>query len=374
MRLGKRCYKSSGSSGHFSRNGVKKTSGHAQDDREGESCGLAGYPDNAPGKRRNGKERKKMIRTAVSASLILFTACGAFGQSAASPSFEVASVKPAPPPTDGRLMIMMRGGPGDSTDPGRVNWTNVSLRDILRAAYDLRDYQIAGPDWLNSTRFNIEAKLPPTTSKQQFAEMWQTLLKERFAMTVHREKRDLPAYALVVAKGGSKLPEAVDDPPATAGGGGPGGPSPRVSGGAGGGGLPGGPRGGGPMRNGMMMMRGMGHLEAKGIPLSQFVDMLSRQLSLPVEDQTGLNGKYDLKLDYTPDESTNGSAMRMGMPMPMPMPRPEGGGEGRGPNADDSGVSLFTAVQTQLGLKLEAKKLPLDMLVVDRAEKVPTEN
>ena len=308
-----------------------------------------------------------MIRNVVSTGLILFTACGAFGQSATTPSFDVASVKPAAPPTDGRLMIMMRGGPGDSSDPGRVNWTNVSLRDLLRAAYDVRDYQITGPDWLNSTRFNIEAKLPPTTSKEQFAQMWQTLLKERFGMTLHRETRDLPAYALVLAKGGSKLQEAANDPPATGDGGEPGGP--RVAGGPGG---PGGFRGGAPMRNGMMMMRGMGHLEAKGIPVSQFVDMLSRLLSRPVEDQTGLKATYDFKLDYMPDESTNGSAMRMGMPMPMP--RPEGGGDGHGPNAENDGVSLFTAVQTQLGLKLEAKKLPLDMLVVDRAEKVATEN
>jgi uncharacterized protein (TIGR03435 family) len=338
------------------------------DDQDGESCGC-GSSFNLIGRFRNGKEMNKMIRTVVSAGLILFTACGAFGQTAGTLSFEVASIKPAPPPTDGRLMIMMRGGPSDPNDRGRVNWVNVSLRDILRVAYDLRDYQITGPDWLNATRFNIEATLPPTTTKEQFAQMWQTLLKERFGMTVHRETKDLPAYALVVSKGGPKLTEAVDDPPVTADGGGPGGP--RVAGGPGGFGGPG-PRGGGPMRNGMMMMRGMGHLEAKGIPISQFADIMSRQLSRPVEDQTGLKGNYDFKLDYTPDESTNGSAMRMGMPMPMP--RPEGGGEGRGPNPDDSGVSLFTAVQTQLGLKLEAKKLPLDMLMVDHAEKVPTEN
>jgi len=313
-----------------------------------------------------------MIRTVVSASLILFTASGVFGQTVAPPAFDVASVKPAPPPTDGRLMVMMSGGPEDPNDRGRVNWVNVSLRDILRVAYGLRDYQITGPDWMNSTRFNIEAKLPPTTTKEQFAQMWQTLLKERFGMTVHRETKDLPAYALVVAKGGPKLTEAVDDPVMTTDEGRPGGP--RAAGGAlgGGPGGPGGPRGGGPMRNGMMMMRGMGHLEAKGIPISQFVDLLSRQLSRPVEDQTGLKKDYDFKLDYTPDETTNGSAMRMGMPMPMP--RPEGGGEGRGPNADNNDVSLFTAVQTQLGLKLEVKKLPLDMLVVDHAEKAPTEN
>ncbi|MBZ5621835.1 MAG: TIGR03435 family protein [Acidobacteriia bacterium] len=312
-----------------------------------------------------------MIRTIIGGSLIVLTASLAFGQTAATLSFEVASVKPAPPPTEGRLMIRMGGGPGDQSDPGRINWENVSLRDILRAAYGVRDYQISGPDWMNSTRFNIVATLPPQTTREQVALMWQTLLKERFSLTLHRETKDLPAYALVVAKGGPKIQQAVDDPPTTVDGGAPGGPMARAGGGSFG---PGGPRGGGPLRNGMMMMRGMGHLEAKGISLSQFVDMLSRQLDRPVEDQTALKGNYDIKLDYTPDESTNGMAMRMGMPMPMP--RPEGGGEGRGPAdaTSDNGASLFTAVQTQLGLKLEAKKLPLDLLVIDHAERVATEN
>jgi uncharacterized protein (TIGR03435 family) len=300
---------------------------------------------------------------------MLVAACGAFGQPAATPSFDVASIKPAPPPTDGRLMIMMRGGPSDPNDRGRVTWENVSLKDILRTAYDVRDYQITGPDWLGSTRFNIEATLPPTTTKEQFAMMWQTLLKERFGLVAHRETKDLPAYALTVAKGGLKIQEAKDDPPGTADGAGTGGP---LAGGPGGPGGPRGTRGGGPMRNGMMMMRGNGHLEAKGIPIAQFVDMLSRQLDRPVEDQTALKGNYDIKLDYTPDESTPGMGMRMGMPPPMP--RMEGGRDGGDHPPDTNGASIFTAVQVQLGLKLEARKLPLALLVVDRAEKVPTEN
>jgi uncharacterized protein (TIGR03435 family) len=309
-----------------------------------------------------------MIRALVSAGLVFFTACGAFGQEAATASFEVASVKPAPPPTDGRLMIHMGGGPTDKKDRGRVSWENVSLRDVLRVAYDLKDYQITAPDWMNSTRFNIEAKYPPTTTKEQYEQMWQTLLKERFGMTVHHESKDLPAYVLTVAKGGPKLKDAVDDPP-TADGDSPGGPLSRAGGGFGG---PGGIPRAGALRNGNMMMNGRGHLEAKGIPIALFVDMLSRQLSRPVEDLTELKGKYDFILDYTPDESTSEMSRRMGMPMPMS--RPEGGGDGPGPSPDNNGASLFTAVQQQLGLKLESRKLPLDMLVIDHAEKTPTEN
>jgi uncharacterized protein (TIGR03435 family) len=264
-----------------------------------------------------------------------------------------------------------------------VNWENVSLRDVVRVAFGVKDYQISAPDWMNSTRFNIEAKLPPNTTKEQYGLMWQTLLKERFNLTVHREKKDLPAYALVVAKGGPKIKESVDeggpaapDGKQVSGGDSPGGPMARANAAAEralSGFDRGGSRAGGPMRGGMMMMRGGGHLEAKGIAISQFVDMLSRQLDRPVEDQTELKGKYDIKLDYMPDESTQGMGMKMGMPMPMA--RPDGGGEGKGPEAsDNNGASLFTALQAQLGLKLEARKMPLDFVVVDHAEKVPTEN
>src|SRR6185369_9139882 len=93
------------------------------------------------------------------AALMFAAVCGAFGQ-----SFDVASVKPAELPTDGRLRIMMKGGPGDASDPGRVTWENVSLKDILRTAYNVRDYQIAGPYWLNKVRFNITATVPQGTT------------------------------------------------------------------------------------------------------------------------------------------------------------------------------------------------------------------
>ena len=292
-----------------------------------------------------------------SVSAILLWACCAFAQSSPNPSFEVASIKPAGLPADGRLLIMMRGGPGDPNDPGRVTWENVSLKDMLRTAYGIRDYQISGPDWLSSARFNVNAKFPPDTDQDRYALMWQNLLKERFGLVAHMEKRDLAAYALVEAKGGHKMPDAVDDPPAAEGNaGGPNLPPPGSRGSV--------------MRNGMMMMRGNGHLEAKGVPIALLVDMLSRQMDRPVEDQTGLKGKYDIKLDYTPDESAPGLAARMGVPMPMPA----GNGEAMDHPADNNGASIFTAVQAQLGLKLEARKLPLEILVVEKAEKVPTEN
>ena len=225
--------------------------------------------------------------------------------------------------------------------------------------------QISGPDWMPSTRFNVIATMPPGTTKETAALMWQSLLKERFGMTIRREKKDLPAYALVVAKGGPKTPEATDDPPAPGSDGTPGGPSVKGGFGGGAGGPGGGPRGGPVMRNGMMIMRGNGHLEAKGMVLSQFTDMLSRQLDRPVEDQTGLTAKYDIKLDFTPDESTPGMGAKMGIAPPMPR---GDGGEGPDHGADTNSPSLFTAMQTQLGLKLEARKGSVQVLVIDHAE------
>ena len=120
----------------------------------------------------------------------------------------------------------------------------------------------------------------------------------------------------------------------------------------------------------MMMMNGRGHLSAKMMNMGGLVDMLARQLDRPVIDQTGLKGNYDFDLDYTPDEG-----QRMGIPgMPLPPPQP-GGGEAHPPgNPEANGVSLFTAVQSQLGLKLEARKGPVELIVVDHMEKTPTEN
>lgn len=327
-----------------------------------------------------------MVRTVMAANLIVITSFGAFGQSAGTPTFEAASIKPAPPPTPGMMLVGMSGGPG-SKDPGRINYSNVSLKDLARRAFDLKDYQISGPDWFNSVRFDVVATLPPNSTKEQFQLMLQNLLAERFKMTVHREKKELPVYALVVGKNGPKLKESVEDPVNTADGkaGGvinlpAGGPSAVGSGGGFGGGRGGsasfnmsvgGPGGGG--RSGIMM-NGRGHLQANKTTVTSFADVLARQLDRPVIDMTELKGNYDFTLDYAPDESMQNAGMKMGMPMPMP--RPEGG-EGRGPAdgaSENSAPSLFTAVQNQLGLKLDARKAPLDFLVIDHLEKVPTEN
>jgi uncharacterized protein (TIGR03435 family) len=330
----------------------------------------------------------------LGAGLIIFTACAAFGQTAAeSPTFEVASIKPAPPPTGMGLRIMMRGGPG-TPDPGQITYSNVSLKNVLMNAYAVKGYQINGPKWLDSERFDIVAKIPKGATKEQFQVMLQNLLAERFKLTLHHETKELPMYALVVGKGGPKMKETVDDTataPAAASQGGPGGPSasaspaplppPPGSDGAGpmmsrvkigADGMPQLPPGMG--KNGlmMMMMNGRMRLVGNGQPVSALTEMLGNQLGRPVVDATELKAKYDLTLDFAP-ESMGGP---MGM-MPPPPPQHDGGAGPGGPMTgapDAGGPSIFTALQEQLGLKLEQRKGPVDLLVIDRLEKVPVEN
>jgi uncharacterized protein (TIGR03435 family) len=333
------------------------------------------------------------------AGLIIFTSCGVFAQAAAeSPTFEVASVKPAEAPSGmGMMRVMMRGGPG-SPDPGQITYSNVSLKNILMNAYAVKGYQISGPKWLDSERFDIVAKIPKGATKEQFQVMLQNLLAERFKLTLHHETKELPMYALVVGKGGPKLKESVDEDASAAGaqGGasGPGGPSasapppppppPPGSDGAGPAmsrikvgqdGMPQLPPGMG--KNGLMMMMMNGRMRMVGNrqPITAVTEMLGNQLGRPVVDATELKAKYDFTLDFAPD-GLNGPMGPMGM-MPPPALLHEGGPGGGAPVAsapESGGPTIFTALQEQLGLKLEQKKGPVDLLVIDRLEKVPTEN
>lgn len=340
-----------------------------------------------------------MLRASLcTATLVVFTSCAAFAQTAeAQLSFEVASVKPAAPMTGNNIRVGMRGGPG-TNDPGQISYSNVSLKNVLMAAYGVRVYQIQGPNWLDSERFDIAAKIPQGATKEEFKVMLQNLLAERFKLTLHRETKDLPMYALLVGKNGPKMKESVDDPAPGDGGAQPaGGPSsaapPPPPGGGGGGGMAGGGSGGasghvtvgrdgmpqlprGASRGGLMTTASNGRFRMIGNrqPMAGLVDMLANQLSRPVVDLTELKGNYDFTLDFAPDEGQRMMGPMGAMPPVAHMP--EGGGPGPGANASDpqAGPSIFTAVQEQLGLKLEPRKGPVDLLVIDRVEKTPTEN
>jgi len=332
-----------------------------------------------------------MRRVNTRAALLFFTSCAAFAQSTvATLSFEVATIKPAAPPATSmgpgggvRIATRMgsRGGPGTS-DPGQITYSSMSTKSLLVTAYSVKSYQVSGPIWMDTERFDIVAKVPPGATKDDVKLMLQNLLAERFKLTLHREKKDLPMYALVVGKSGPKMKESPpDDPDAKDGSG------PKDQGSSDAdvqkakqalenamrtvgkdGAMPQLPPGMGQGTRVMMMPGRMSMMVTKQT-MAQFAESLGNQMDRPVVDQTGLTKNYDFTLEYAPESGGRG-------PMGTPLPAPPQSGDGGLPRETDSqsAPSLFTALQEQMGLKLEQKKGSVDLLVVDHVEKTPTEN
>ncbi len=295
-----------------------------------------------------------------------------FGQ--AKQEFEVASIKVSPPPEPGRFFFGPRGGPGTS-DPTRYTCNNCTLAILLNTAYDLKNYQLKAPADINANRFDIAARVPEGTTKEQFRVMLQNLLADRFKMVVHRETKEMPVYELVLGKGAPKMKESADqsDTPPDQG------PPPPPPGPfkIGSDGMPDFP----PGRTIMMMMPGRAKLQAFRETMTTLVGRLAQSMNKPVTDATGLTKKYDFTLIFAPDTSAFGGGP--GGPIVAfrgPGPVPDGGaGAGAGgdrPPLDDGPLFplLPAAVQEQLGLKLESKKGNVDIVVVDKFEKTPTEN
>jgi uncharacterized protein (TIGR03435 family) len=287
--------------------------------------------------------------------LLVFAGAFAFGQATPSRTFEVASVKASAPGWErgGVYFGPARGGPG-TADPGQITWTYANLKSMLVTAYDVKAYQINGPAWLDTERYDVVAKVPAGATKQQVKVMWQNLLAERFGVKLHHQPKEFQVEELVIAKDGPKLKETTWDPATP---------------------LPPGPpksKGGQLFSPGAVVTIFPGptakaHLVAKAQPMSKLADMLGNDLRLPVLDRTGLTGLYDFNLDYTIDLS--------GFVLPPPPPgAPTPAAAPPGNNASDPGPDFATVVQQQLGLKLVATKANLDVLVIDQAEKVPTAN
>jgi uncharacterized protein (TIGR03435 family) len=318
--------------------------------------------------------RLPIVRT----GLMVLSVALAYGQTGEKPlTFEVASVKPAAPPApDGRGMIRIdppSGGPG-TNEPGRIHYPFMNLRTLLARAYDVKNFQIVGPPWLDSERYAITATMPPDTTKEQFRIMLQNLLTERFKLTLHRETKELPMFALVVAKNGPKMKESAEVPP-PADGDNPGPPlpaQPKV----GPDGFPILPQLAGRPGIFNIMMPGRARMIGQQQTMQDLASRLTDQLSRPVKDETGLKAKYDFTVTFAP-ESLMGP---MGAMAPPPPP-PPGGGVAAGPGAPVPGqpdaepvLDLYAALQAQAGLKLEPKKGPVEQIVIDHAEKTPIEN
>jgi uncharacterized protein (TIGR03435 family) len=326
-----------------------------------------------------------MCKYILAAAWIAFSA---FAQTPApdqSLTFEVASIKPSQMPTPdagGRILIRgPRGGPG-TKDPGRIDYPFMTLKSILMTAYGVKNYQISGPGWLDTERFDINATMAPDTTKEQFQAMLQNLLLDRFKMSVHREKKESATYSLELVKAGklkestvAGLPVDADNPPPLP----PPGP-PKIG--------PDGfpvPPAALTSRPGifMMMMPGRARLTGTAQTLQDLANRLSNQLNRPVLDNTGLSAKYDFILTYAPDPNEGpgrgGPGPGGGMMVAVAGP---GAGSGPGPGSNDNlfvpdgetPQPLFGAIQSQLGLKLEPKKAEIDIIVIDKVEKTPTEN
>jgi uncharacterized protein (TIGR03435 family) len=154
-----------------------------------------------------------MYRVAVSFSAVLLGSYSAYAQTAPKLEFEVASIKPSPPPPAGvGSVVFCRGGPG-TNDPGLYTCGNINLSALIGTAYRVPYYRLSAPDWMQMTRFDVRAVVPEGTTKEQFTTMLQNLLADRFRVVVHRESREIQRYELVVAKNGPKFKEAA--PPAS---------------------------------------------------------------------------------------------------------------------------------------------------------------
>lgn len=260
------------------------------------------------------------------------------------PSFEVASIKPNRSP-DGNMQGLY--------PPGRVSFRYTTMKRLIAFAYYVKPFQISGrPSWVSSDKWDIDAKEPDALAeqrrdlsviqqRQKVGLLVQSLLTDRFRLHVTHEVRELPIYVLVVAKGGPKLRAAKSGDT-----------------------YPNGLKAdnGQPIGHGDNFWLGRGSLIAQGIPFQTLVDVLSFHLGRTIVNQSGLKGKYDFNLHWTPDENPAVAASLGGDP----------NGTG-GPAADISGPSIFTAIQEQLGLKLESTKGPVEVLVIDHIER-PSEN
>ncbi|SPE41398.1 conserved hypothetical protein [Candidatus Sulfopaludibacter sp. SbA3] len=238
-------------------------------------------------------------------------------------------------------------GPATS-DPSRVVYHNISLATLVRLAhlgniYACRSYVLSAPQWLDSEGFEIAAKLPPGTTWPQLRTMLQNLLAERFKLVVHSERKTISAYALVVGKNGPKFRESAEDP-APSGSGDTGAPAGRAKVTVDTEGFP----VPAPPGSRIITRNGRTRMQQLKIDMATLARQLTNQLGKPVTDATTLKGTYDVTLSWAADSAVT--------------------------TASDPAPDLFAALEQQLGLRLEASKTTIEVVVVDHVEKVPTEN
>ena len=266
--------------------------------------------------------------------------------------FEVASVKAAPPLDSGRTVAF-----GRRIDGAQVRFTQTSLRDLIRIAWAIRDYQIEAPAWLASVRFNLSAKLPDGCTQEQVPEMLQALLADRFALKIHRASKEEPVYALVVRSGGLKIRESPPEQPDEQR---PNKPEQvKLAGGGGRGGI---------IDYGGGSYFAFPHYRMQGrkLPIDVFAALLGRLTDRPVIDQTGLAGRYDFDVELTEDDydvMTIRAALSMGEPQAA-----------KDLQQLATGGDPLPRALRGLGLDLKPGKGQVEVLIVDDIRKDPIEN
>jgi uncharacterized protein (TIGR03435 family) len=235
-------------------------------------------------------------------------------------AFDVATIKPNSS-ADNRDSLLIQPG-------GRFVATGIPLKMLMTEAYNVRDFEISGgPAWINTDRWDIEARAEGVAGRlplDQFKAMLRVLIEDRFQLKVHREMKEMPAYFLSVGKSGLKIRPNSGEP-------------------------------------GPLIRTGRGQMTVKKVPMATVAQVLSNTLRRPVIDKTGLTGEYDFTLEWAPEA---GQGTAVGGPPPGTAPD--------APAAAD-GPTIFTAIQEQLGLRLDSQKAPVETVVVDRVER-PGEN
>jgi len=253
-----------------------------------------------------------MRRTILAVTLFQVAHC--LGQTPAAPAFEVASVKVSKAPP---------GGSDSDSTVGSIRMRNFTLRLCIQLAYNVKESQVlGGPKWLDSDRYDIDAKSAAAARDRELMMMLQTLLAERFQLALHRESKTYPGYALVVSKAGLKM-HAVE-----------------------------------PGESDLSTHNGS--MTAEKASMANLAEDLSRRLRVPVDDATRVTAVFDFKFEFPPRDNSTAPAT----------------GDTPGAAASDPAsyeAALSHALEDQLGLKLEARKIQQEVLVIDRAEK-PAEN
>jgi uncharacterized protein (TIGR03435 family) len=253
----------------------------------------------------------ELLRLLVSGTLVFLFTPSVVGQSPGAPEvFEAVSIKKPPP-----------GGAWSkwAETPGGIDYNNVNLGGVIQRAFGVRSEQVVGPAWLSTDYWVIIAKMPHGGSEQQIPLFTQALLRDRFDLVAHHELKEGPIYALVAAKGGTKLHQAKEIEPLK-----------RIGSSSGG-----------------MAISGK-------VTMPMLVAFLSQQLDRPVIDMSAAKGAFEIALEWAPREGERGGRAASGDNSPLP--------------------SIFTAIQEKLGLRLDARKGPIDTIIVDHINRQPTEN